>query len=128
MSLLEDMATLIPSDVSETSPVFFGDYPSEPDNIVTLYPSGGEDPSHSFTDKEFENPSLQVRVRDKSYAVGYLHCEAIKDAMDGLTERVINGNRYISIFQQGDVLPLGRDSEGRAEFSLNFNIRVKRGG
>lgn len=124
--LLEDIGTLVPADIG--SALFYGDYPSSPDNIITIYPSGGTDPAHSFTDREFENPSIQIRVRNKSYPAGFAQCERIKDTLDGLAERVINGNRYLSIMQQGDILPLGRDDSGRHEWSINFNVRVKRGG
>ena len=126
MGLLDDIKTLIPSDAAEASSVFLGSYPDSPDNIVTLYRSGGFDRSRSFTNREYENPSVQVRVRDISYARANDKMEIIKDALDGLTEQSINGNRYLSIMQQGDVLPLGRDDKNRTELSLNFRVRVER--
>jgi hypothetical protein len=126
LSLLNDMKTLIPADVAPASSIFIGDYPDTPDNIITLFHSGGFDPSHSFTAKEFEEPTFQVRIRNTSYAMASEKGELIKDALDGRTELVINGNRYLSVFQQGDILPLGKDSKNRTEFTLNFRVRVKR--
>lgn len=126
MSLLVDMKTLIPSAVATASNIKLGDYPDDPDNIITLYQSGGADPSHTFSSREFEEPTFQVRIRNISYAVAITKAEAIKDALDGQTELTINSNRYISIFQQGDILPLGKDKRNRSEFSLNFRVKVVR--
>jgi hypothetical protein len=126
MGLLDDMKTLIPTDVADASSIFLGSYPDTPDNIVTLYHSGGSDPSHSFGSREFENPSFQVRIRNASYAIAHDKANQVKDAYDGQTELTIDGNRYLSIFQQGDILPLGRDEQNRTELSLNFRVRVQR--
>lgn len=127
MGLLVDMKALIPAGVAAAASIFLGDYPDMPDNIVTLYHSGGADPSHTFTSKEFEEPTFQVRIRNISYGMAEEKANAIKDALDGQTELIINGNRYLSIFQQGDILPLGRDSRNRTELSLNFRVKVERG-
>lgn len=126
MSLLVDIKTLIPSGVAAASSIFIGDYPDTPNNIIALYQSGAADPSHTFTSREFEEPSFQVRIRNLSYGMAVIKAESIKDALDGLTDQLINGNRYISIFQQGDILPLGRDNKKRTDLSINFRVKVKR--
>lgn len=126
MGLLIDMKTLIPSGVAAATAIFVGDMPDAPDNIICLFQSGGFDPSHSFDSRQFEEPTFQVRIRNVSYAMADTKAQAIKDALDGQTELTINGNRYISIFQQGDILPLGKDSKNRSELSLNFRVRVVR--
>lgn len=126
MSLLVDMKTLIPSGAAVASSIFLGDYPDMPNNIITLYQSGGSDPSHTFTSREFEEPTFQVRIRNLAYGMAITKAESIKDTLDGLTDQLINGNRYISIFQQGDILPLGRDNKKRTELSINFRAKVKR--
>lgn len=126
MSLLADMKTLIPSGVATATSIYLGDYPDTPDNIVALYHSGGADPSHTFSSREFEEPTFQVRIRNVSFAMAETKANAIKDVLDGLTEQSINGNRYLSIFQQGDILPLGKDSKNRTELTLNIRVKVKR--
>lgn len=126
MSLLVDMKTLIPSGVAAASSIFLGDYPDTPNNMVALYQSGGADPSHTFTSRAFEQPTFQIRIRNLSYAMAVSKAETIKDTLDGLTEQTINGNRYVSIFQQGDILPLGKDSKNRSELTLNFRVKVER--
>lgn len=126
MGLIDDMKTLIPKDAAKASSIFLGSYPDKPDDILTLYQTGGSDPDHAYGHRSFENPSLQVRVRNKSYPKANDIIEAIKDKLDGLTSFKANGNHYISIMQQGDLLPLGRDDNGRTELSLNFRVRVER--
>lgn len=126
MSLLVDIKTLIPSGVAVASSIYLGEYPDTPNNIIALYQSGGADPSHTFTSREFEEPTFQIRIRNISYAMAVTKAETIKDNLDGLTDQLINGNRYISIFQQGDILPLGRDNKKRTELSINFRVKVKR--
>lgn len=122
MGLLEDIETLISSIQSP----YLGDIPDTPDNIICLFQTGGASPVHTFTSKEFEQPTFQVRVRDSDYVNGINKCESIKEALDGQTGLVINSHTYISIFQQGDILSLGYDEKNRAEFSINFRCKVKR--
>lgn len=126
MGLLDDMETLIPSDVAATADIYSGDKPDKPDNIVVLYQTGGADPSHSFNAREFEEPTFQVLIRNAAYANAITKAEAVKDAFDGQTELTINGNRYMSIFQQGDIQPLGRDNDNRTELTVNFRAKVVR--
>lgn len=126
MSLLADMKTLIPLGVAAASSIFFGDKPDDPDSIVVLYQTGGADPSHTFTSREFEEPTFQVLIRNAAYANAITKAEVIKDTFDGQTELTINGNRYLSIFQQGDIQPLGRDKHNRTELTLNFRAKVER--
>lgn len=127
MGLLADMKTLIPSGVAAASSIFLGDYPDSPDNIVTIFHTGGADPSHTFTSREFEEPTFQVRIRNAAFANAETKANAIKDALDGQVGISINSNTYLSIFQQGDFLPLGKDSRNRSELALNFKAKVKRG-
>lgn len=124
MALLEDMKTLIAA--IETN-IKIGEMPDVPDNAIALFRSGGADPTHSFESRLFSNPTFQVRVRNISYAMAETKAQQVALALDGLTEQTINGTRYISIMQQSDLLPIGKDSKGRSEFTLNFQARVEHG-
>lgn len=126
MSLTADMKTLIPSGAAASAAVFRGDMPDTPDNLVCLFQTGGGDPSHSFSAREFEEPSFQVMIRNKSFDTAISKAEAVKDALDGQTDLTINGNTYLSIFLQGDILPLGKDAKNRQAVSINFRAKVKR--
>jgi len=125
MSLLVDIASLLPAETV----IYYGDLPDTPDSLISLSLTGGFDPTHTLAVRKpsNENPTIQIRLRDASYASGLTRAEAIKDILDGKTSTTINSNNYISIFMIGDINQLSRDSWNRANFTLNFQIKVKRG-
>ena len=125
MSLLVDIASLLTAE----SNIYYGDLPDQPDSLIALYLTGGFDSTHTLGVQapSNENPTLQIRIRDSSFATGLARAEAIKDALDGKTSTTINSNNYISIFMIGDINQLARDSWNRDNFTLNFQIKVKRG-
>ena len=125
MGLIADMKTLITSESNK----YLGDLPDSPDNLVVLYNTGGFDSFHTLGSQapSHEEPTFQVRIRDTSYANAISRAETIKGQLDGLCSTTINGNNYISIFMIGDINSIGRDSRNRAEVTLNFRVKVKRG-
>lgn len=126
MSLTEDIKTLIPSGAAAEADVFRGEMPDSPDNLVCIFQTGGVNPSHSFDARQFEEPLFQIMIRNTSYDIAFTKAEAIKDALEGQTELVIGGNTYLSIFMQGDILSLGKDTADRTKLSINFKTKVKR--
>lgn len=124
MSMLVDIATLLTGE----SNIYYGDLPDTPASVCVLYATGGFDPYHTLAVQKpsHEEPTLQIRIRDTSYASGITRCETIKDALDGKCGTTINSNNYISIFMMGDINAIGRDGKNRAEFTMNFKIKVKR--
>lgn len=120
-----DIATLL---TGITSSIFLYSQPNTPDACITIYYSGGTDPQHTFGAQapQWENPTIQVRVRHTSAVTAMSWCASIKNALDGKTAFTINSHYYMSVFQQGDILPWGRDENNRWEFSINFRIQVRR--
>ena len=118
MSLIVDMKTLI------SGTVYLDDMPDTPDNVVALYHSGGY--PRDLSGGMVEEPTFQVRVRNASAATALTKCETIKDALHGVVEQTINGNRYLLIAQMGDIQNMGKDSRGRPEYSMNFRVYVER--
>jgi hypothetical protein len=122
MSLINDMKLLL---TGIESTIFVGEMGDTPDNCLCVYATGGFPPSHSF-DSKYEQPTFQVRIRNKVAATAYDKADAVKAALDGLTEQTINSVRYISIFQMGDVMPLGKDAKNRTELTVNFETKLQR--
>jgi hypothetical protein len=120
--LLTDMKTLLTG--IETT-IEIGEQPDTPDNVITLYMTGGFSPSHSF-DTKYEQPTFQVRIRNKVATTAYSKAESVKSVLDGQHELTINSVRYISIFQMGDTMPLGKDAKGRTELTINFAVKLQR--
>lgn len=121
--LLADIKTLL-TDISPV--IFIAEIPDTPDNLLGVFFSGGYNPEWTLDSKAFDHPTFQVRIRDKSALTAIERAEAVKDALDGQIDLTIGSTRYLSIFQQGDILPLGKDSKGRTEYSLNFAVKYQR--
>jgi hypothetical protein len=117
-----DIRTLL----TDLGTVFIGDYGDSPDDVIVLYESGGYDPELSKDGIDHEHPTIQVRVRSTTYAAGIAICEVVKDRLGFINNLTINNHKYMTIRQSSDILPLGKDSKLRSEFSLNFEIRVRR--
>ena len=129
MGLTADIkALLISAGVDTTNNIFRNDIPDTPDSIIAIFDSGGYSSQFSLggSTPDYEQPTFQIRVRSPSYDTAITKLEAIKTALDGITNRVIGARTYISIFLQSDILPLGRDDKKRCDFSINFVCKIKR--
>ena len=115
MSLLTEAKALM----TGVSGIYIGALPSTPDNAVGLYRTGGY--PRSLVGTELEEPTFMVKVRNSSYATGEALCDTIKDLLHGSTT-----TKMLMIEQQGDILDLGRDENGRHEFSINFRTYYRR--
>lgn len=90
-----------PSDEDDW-PVYVGNEPDTPDNVITVYDTAGRLDSKNMTDGEVvEHPGFQVRVRSASqnqYYAGYNKIDAIAKALDAVT---------VATVQVGDVAGTG---------------------
>lgn len=118
MVLIADVKTLLAG--VDTTNCYLGDMPNLPDNIIALYNTGGFPPNLTLDGCKYENPTFQVRVRNLSYVAGIAKCEAIKYALASVSNITINATRYLAIRQMSDILSMGKDSNNRTEFSINF--------
>lgn len=119
MGVIVDMKTLLDSGT------YLGDMPDTPDNVQVLFETGGNSPDLTLDGNSvYENPTFQVRVRNTSYASGITACETIKAALAKVSNVTINGSKYLLVRQTTDILPLGRDTKNRIEFSMNFRCVV----
>lgn len=127
------MAFNLPKDIkslltSITTDVYLHDMRDKPDALITILLARGIDPVHTGGSQRavWENPGFEIIVRHTSTTTALSWIESIKNALDGKTDTTINSHRYISIFQNGDVIPLGRDEKNRVMFSINFRCQVTR--
>lgn len=125
MSVCEDIKTLL---TGITTNIKIDDMPDTPDALMCLYHTGGYDPEYEMGQQlpTFEYPTIQVRIRHTYTATALQWANSVKNTLSGLTESTINGTRYISIMQQGDILQLGKDDKNRAKYSLNFRCQIQR--
>jgi hypothetical protein len=101
--------------------LFVSEEPQDPDAVVTVYDTGGFDSEASY---EYERPTVQVRIRGAKggYIAAANKAIAIKAELHGKYSETINNARYIGIWMQGDILPLGDDEKGRPVLTVNFRI------
>jgi hypothetical protein len=98
--------------------------PDEPDQIVSINDTGGVDPNPKWL---LDYPTLNVLVRGKpnTYLTTFAEAKAVKDLLLGLTSTDINGDRWVSITQNGDLGFIGRDEGMRPLFSMNFALIIQ---
>lgn len=101
--------------------LFVSEMPETPDECVCVYDTGGYEPEANFN---YERPTVQVRVRGSkgAYVAAYTLTQDIRDALHALANHTINSARYIGIWCESDILPLGYDNNHRPMLSVNFRI------
>lgn len=89
------------------------------DNVITVYGTGGDGPD---TDELDPRPTFQVRTRSVSFADGQDKQEEIRDLLILTQPFVTEHSTFVGIVATGDILPIGKDDNGR--FLLTANYRA----
>ena len=123
-SSAEDMSSILASALSlvEGSVLFISREPDSPDAVVTVFDTGGGEPSSGTENNEF--PTIQVRVRGTvmDYETAYELIDSIKNTLHNLASQTINSTKYIGVWASSDIIPLGYDASDRPILTLNFRI------
>jgi len=85
--------------------------------IYTMGPSGSA--------PAIERPRLQVWTTWSDQENGRAKAEAVHAALRNVYEQTLSGVRYLSIDADGEVADLGKDANGRWQFSANYSVRKK---
>jgi len=101
-----------------------GAMPDKPDKVIAIYDTGGQAPNPKWL---LDFPSLQVMVRGAvgTYLTTFVEAKAVKDILLGAYSQNLNGDRWVSITQNGDLGFLGRDEDERPLFSVNFALIIE---
>ena len=110
-------------DLVYASSLFIGKEPSLPINAVTIFDTPGFAPDLNLTVQGYEYPSVQIRVRNKTYINGYNLIQRIKTSLHGLGQITVNGTLYSVIYCSSDPALLDWDDNGNPRFVCNFNIQ-----
>lgn len=101
--------------------LFVGKEPPKPDACVTVYDTGGNAPIDNMeTPVESRLPTIQVRVRNKTYSAAYAQAEDICSKMALLLGQ--HGIKQAS--QVADILPIGNDENARILLTINFELFI----
>ena len=107
-----------------TGNVFISTMPSSPDTVVMVSEYGGiVDDKNPFSDI-----NVQARVRGtKDPRVGYNVAKEIFDELQGLTNTTLisSGKHVVKVNAQNTTIDIGRDDNGRHEWTVNFQIEVR---
>lgn len=102
--------------------MFVGHMPDSPNNVITIYESGG----YPLDLAGFlRYPTLQVIVRNESYATARTKIDQIISTLHRTTNTTINGTKYCSIYSTGDAASIGKDDQNRSQLSVNFEMRTQ---
>jgi hypothetical protein len=115
------------------STLFLGLMPDQPDDCVSLFEYAGNPPDLHWNG---EYPSLQVRARSKDYISARSKLEDVINLLHKLCDQKLPpsdesvnsgcGTRYLLIKARGSPEILKRDSNGRVELFVNFEIIKER--
>ncbi len=106
--------------------IFVNTKPATPDNLISVFGYAGRAPSVVHDCDGEGRPGVQVWVRNTSAATARSTIESIFGELDGLTNITINGTYYLGIFANQHPEPMGKDENGRSEFSVNFSVIYRR--
>lgn len=125
--LTRDIATYLVSESLVNAigtDIFLDARPDSPDNLVSIFDTGGFPAETSISDLK---RTAQVLVRDTSYAVGREKIWAIYKAIDRPNNRVITANgRKMHIKAVQPPVLMDRDASNRTLFIFNVQIWTSR--
>lgn len=109
--------------------LFIGKEPATPSNCATIFDTPGRPPVLTLDGKQIDGgyfyPSIQIRVRNSDYRVGWNLITAIKEVLHGLKNEVWNEAHYDLIRCVQEPFLLDWDENGRARFVSTFDIQRK---
>jgi len=104
--------------------VFIGQEPAHPRNCITIYDTPGFPPYLGLAGETgYEYPSIQIRVRNGDYLVGWDLIDRIKEVLHGLAQTTVNGTLYSVITCSSGPALLDFDDNNNARFIINFNLQ-----
>lgn len=128
MALIDDVATFLQAAGVGTvgTDIFKGYQPETPDACVTLYATGGYPLSEYLP---VETPTLQALIRAANYAAAQTKAFAVVDALHPKQDSppllaLVSGKVRVRAMQPP--ASIGKDEQGRHEFSVNFEFRKAR--
>ena len=102
-----------------------GAMPETPDKIIMISDTGGQDPNPKWL---LDFPTIQVMVRGiiSGYLATAREAKAVKDLLLGIQSfTTTEGDRWVSVTQNGDLGFIGRDENMRPMFSVNFALIIE---
>lgn len=124
MTLLSDLATYIDTNTSLTvgTDLFIGTLPSQQDNCVGIFQTGGVQPT---TYLEVKKPTIQIIVRNTNYETAQQLSYTIYDLIHQKIGGTIGATNMYTIFALQEPTEIGEDETGRAIFTCNYVFEIR---
>lgn len=122
-TILESYGESSGLDLLFADDLFIAKEPALPKNCVTIFDTPGYPPYLGLTDKGYEYPSVQIRVRNTKYEDGWNLINKIMTALHGISQQTWDGTLYSVIICSGGPAHLDWDDNGNARFICNFSIQ-----
>ena len=107
-----------------TGNLYIGKEPGKPNDCITIFDTPGAPPQLTLRrGEEYHYPSVQIRVRNTKYEVGWALIQDIQTALHSRAQEVWNGVLYSVIYCSSGPFHLDWDDNNRARFIINFNIQ-----
>ena len=104
--------------------LFVAREPAKPDNCVTIFDTPGFPPWLGLAGETgYEYPTIQIRVRNKDFRVGWNLMESIKNSLHGRHGETWNGTLYTYIACSNGPALLDWDDNGNVRIVLNLNLQ-----
>ena len=93
--------------------------------VVLVRNTGGFDPDNILDRTALQHPTIQVKVMGAKgqHEAAYVQIKAVQEALHLMGEETINGTRYLTVWQMGDIFDLGLSEDERPQLTLNFRMK-----
>jgi hypothetical protein len=96
-----------------------------PDDMITLYDSGGFDQTALFDGDSIQRPQLDIRVRSTDYETAYqkaVEIDGILNLIRASENDILGPLRYVGMIRSADIFFLNFDDKNRPIFGLTYRI------
>jgi len=126
-SFLDEIASKMSAEVTELEfdneagrNVFVGELPADPDTCVAFFGLPGDQLTAARDIPELTFPRYQALIRSEDYETGAALLVAVRTSLHGMIDYNLPSWRVLRNHAEQEGGPLGQDSQGRFEFSINF--------
>ncbi len=102
--------------------LFIGRETSSPINQVVIIDSFGYNSAVTLKDQSYERPTIDIRIRNKSYTEAMELALRIKDYLFSCSQQTWNGTLYTIIYCSSGPALLEWDENGNSNIIIKFNI------
>jgi hypothetical protein len=122
-SYLEDEGVGV-FDTDSGRNIFVGEVPESPVNLVALLGATGVTLGDAKQIKTLNFPRFQAYIRNASYSDGSTKLLQVRTALHALYGEILPNYRVLACHADQEGGPLGKDPQGRYEFTINFTAEI----